>query len=115
MNKFAHGVILAFFGIACWFTWGLLRMSGGLRFHLEGHSLPAYTRLCLGLGPNVLIALVGIAASYCVWVWIRKTDGRTPWVAFLATTTGTLVFAMVLVIVAAYLPLLDALNQLAQK
>ena len=113
MNKIVHGVVLAFFGIACWFTWGLLRMSGGVP--LGGRALPAYSRLCMGLGPNVLAILVVVAAVYCIWVWIRKADGRTSWIAFLATATGALVFVMVQVMVAAYLPLLDALNQLAHK
>jgi hypothetical protein len=112
MNKIAHGIVLAFFGTACWFTWGLLHISGGLRFHLQGHALPAYTRLCMGLGPSILTALVAIAAAYCLWVWVGKAASRASWVAFLATTTGALVFVMLLVGVAAYLPLLDALNQL---
>ena len=113
MNKIAHGLVLAFFGMACWLVWGLLRLSGAV--HLAGHALPAYSRLCLGLGPNVLTTLVIVAAAYCIWVWIRKADGQPTWVAFLATATSALVFVLVLVMVAAYLPLLDALNQLAQK
>lgn len=113
MNKIAHLIVLAFFALACWFIWHLLRMSGGVP--LEGHALPAYTRLCLGLGPNVFAGLVIAATLYCIWVWVRKSDGRLPWVAFLATTTGVLTFAMVLVGVAAYLPLLDALTMLTHK
>ena len=113
MNKIAHGIVLVFFALACWFVWGLLRISGGVP--LEGHALPAYTRLCLGLGPTILPALVIVAALYCVWVWARKPDRPAPWVAFLATTTGVLSLTLVLVVVAAYLPLLDALNLLAHK
>ena len=113
MNKIAHGIVLAFFAVACWFIWGFLRMSGGVP--LGGYALPAYTRLCIGLAPNVLTTLVIASALYCIWVWVRKADGRTPWVTFLATTTGALVLVMVLVMAAAYLPLLDALNQLARK
>lgn len=30
MNKVAHGVVLAFFGMACWLVWGLLRLSGNV-------------------------------------------------------------------------------------
>jgi hypothetical protein len=52
---------------------------------------------------------------YCVWVWVRKADGRTSWVAFLSTATAVLSFTMLLVIVAAYLPLMSALNVLTQK
>jgi hypothetical protein len=113
MNKIAHGIIFALFAFACWFVWGFLRLSGGV--HLAGRSPPAYTRLCLGLAPNVLTTLVIAAGLYCLWVWVRKGESRPPWVAFLATTTGTLVLVLVLVMVAAYLPLLDTLNQLGGK
>jgi hypothetical protein len=113
MNKIAHAVILGFFALACWFLWGLLHISGAVP--LDGHPLPAYTRLCLGLGPSLLTALVVAAALYCVWVWFRKADARASWVAFLSTTTAVLSFTMLLVFVAAYLPLMSALNQLAHK
>jgi hypothetical protein len=113
MNKIAHAVVLGFFAVACWFLWGLLRISAAVP--LGDHMLPAYTRLCLSLGPNVLTALVVMATLYCVWVWVRKADGRTPWVAFLSTATGVLSLAMLLVIVAAYLPLLEAINGLAHR
>jgi hypothetical protein len=113
MNKVAHAAILGFFALGCWFLWGLLHVSGAVL--LGGHALPAYTRLCLGLGPSVLTALVVVAALYCIWVWVRKADGRTSWVAFLSTTTAVLNFTMLLVIVAAYLPLMSAFNQLARK
>jgi hypothetical protein len=113
MNKLAHAVVLGFFALGCRFLWGLLHVSGAVP--LGGHALPAYTRLCLGLGPSVLTALVVVAALYCVWVWTRKGDGRTSWVAFLSTTTAVMSFTMLLVVVAAYLPLMSALNLLAHK
>ncbi len=113
MNKVAHAVILGFFALACRFLWGLLHISGTVP--LDGHALPAYTTLCLGVGPGVLTALVVAATLYCVWVWTRKKDARTSWMAFLSTTTAVLSFTMLLVIVAAYLPLMSALNQLAHK
>ncbi len=113
MNKVAHAVILGFFALACRFLWGLLHISAAVP--LDGHALPAYTRLCLGLGPGALTALVVAAAVYCVWVWTRKRDAQSSWVAFLSTTTAVLSFMMLLVLVAAYLPLISALNQLAHK
>jgi len=113
MNKIAHGIVLLSFALACWFVWGLLRMSAGVP--LGGHALPAYTRLCIGLGPTVLPALVAAGGLYCAWVWARRSDRPVSWVAFLATTSGVLSFMLVLVVIAAYLPLLDALNRLAPK
>ena len=113
MNKIAHAVILGFFALGCRLLWGLLHVSGAVP--LGGHVLPGYNRVCLGLGQGVLTALVVGAALYCVWGWARKGDGRTSWVAFLSTTTAVLSFTMLLVIVAAYLPLMSALNLLAPK
>jgi hypothetical protein len=113
MNKVAHAVILAFFALACWFLWGLLHISAAVP--LDGHPLPGYTGLCVWLGPSVLTALVVAAALYCVWVWFRKGEGRPSWVAFLSTTTAVLSFTMLLVILAAYLPLMSAINQFGHK
>ena len=113
MNKIAHGMILIFFALACWFVWGLLRLSAGVP--LAGQALPAYTRLCIGLAPGILRGLVVLAGLYCIWVWVRKADRPAPWVAFLATTTSVLTFTTVLVVLAAYLPLLDSLNRLAHN
>jgi hypothetical protein len=109
----AHALIVVFFGLACRLLWGLLHVSAAVP--LGGHALPAYTRLCLGVGPTVLTALVVAAAFYCIWACTRKGDRRPSWVAFLSTTTAILSFTMLLVLVAAYLPLMSALNLLAHK
>jgi hypothetical protein len=77
-------------------------------------SLPGFTELCISLRP-VVIALPILAAAYCVWVWFRKA-GRVPsWVGFFAATMGMLVLVALPAMVAAYLPLLSALNQLPGK
>ena len=111
MNKIIHAVILAVFGIACWFVWGMLTLTthvGG------GGQLPAFTRLCIGLRP-VAVLLPIIAAAYCIYVWIRKTDGRPSWVSFFAATMCALVLVTLPTFVVAYLPLVDSLNRLANK
>ncbi len=113
MNKIAHVIILGFFALGCWFLWGLLHISGSVP--MEGHVLPAYTRLCLGVGPSLLTGLAIAAGLYCVWVCVRKAGGPASWVAFLSTTTAILSFTMLLVVLAAYLPLMSALNVLAHK
>lgn len=113
MNKIAHGIVLGLFGVACFFLWGLLNIAG--RVPLGGHDVPGFTLFCIGLSTTVFTTLVIVAALYCIWVWVRKADSRTPWIAFLATTTSTLVFLMVFVMVAAYLPLVTAFNLLPQK
>jgi hypothetical protein len=112
MNKFAHGIVLAFFGMACWFVWGCFRLPSLVRPGLE---LPAFTRLCMNVGPTVVIALVILATAYCLWVWIRKGDSRNSWVAFLATATSALVFVILPNVVATSLALINAVNHLPIK
>ena len=111
MNKLIHAVILAVFGIACWFVWAMLTLTTHVR---GGGELPAFTRLCVGLRPLALVLPI-IAAAYCIYVWIRKADGRRSWVGFFAATMCALVLVMLPTFVAAYLPLLDSLNWLASK
>ena len=111
MNKFIHAVILAVFCIACFFTWGML----GLTIHIDEHSpLPGFTRLCMGLRP-VLIVLPIIAAAYCIYVWIRKSQGGRSWVNFFAATMCVLVLVTLPTCVAAYLPLIASMERLAEK
>jgi hypothetical protein len=61
----------------------------------------------------VVVALPVLAAVYCVWVWFRKADRVPSWMGFFAATTGLLVVVVLAAILAAYLPLVSAVNQLA--
>src|SRR6476646_9210457 len=99
-NKLAHGIVLAFFGMACWFVWVVLQLPSMVRLHGVELHLPAFTRLCLGLGTWTVAGLAIVATAYCLRVWIRKTDNRSSWVAFLATGTAALLFVMLPAIVA---------------
>ena len=114
-NKLAHGVVLAFFGVACWFVWVVLQLPAMVRLHGVELHLPAFTRLCIALGTWIVVGLAMLATAYCLRVWIRKSDGRSSWVAFLATATGALLFVTLPTIVAIYLPLVDALQHLGSQ
>ena len=113
MNKIMHGVVLALFGAECWFIWGILKLP--MVVTMGGRPLPAFSRLCVGLGPTLVIGLAIVATAYCVWVWMRKADSRLSWVAFLATTMAALVLVMLPTMIAIVLPLIDAVNHLASK
>jgi len=110
MNKIMHGIVLVLFGGACWFVSLLLRLPEMVV--QRGHQLPAFSRLCMALGPMLLMGLAIVAAGYCLWVWIRKVENRGSWVAFLATTMASLVIVLLPIMIAMYLPLIDAINQL---
>jgi hypothetical protein len=77
--------------------------------------LPAFTRLCLGLVPGLLLGLAIAATAYCLRIWIPKTDPGHSWLAFLATAAAVLGLVMLPTIIAIYLPLVGALNSLAHN
>ena len=115
MNKLAHGIVLVFFGAACWFIWALLQLPRMVRVQGAGVQLPAFTQLCMSIGPGIVIGLGAFATCYCIWVWFSKAERRGSWVGFLATATGTLFFLSLPVIVAIYLALVSALQSLPAR
>jgi hypothetical protein len=98
--------------MACCFAWGVFKLPTLLHW---GRQLPRFTILCMGVGPTVVGGLAIVATVYCLWVWIRKEDSRTSWVAFLAVTMASLAFVMLPAIIAIDLPLIDAFNNLPRK
>jgi hypothetical protein len=115
MNKIAHGIVLIFFGVACWLVWALLQLPSMVKLHGVELHLPGFTRLCMAVGPVVVIGLGALATGYCAWVWLRKTEARSSWVGFLATATGSLFLVTLPIVVAIYLPLVNALQNLPAK
>jgi hypothetical protein len=112
MKKFIHALVLGVFGFGCFFTWVILSLAP--RIMHEDWALPHFTAFCISLRP-VVIALPILAAVYCVWVWFRRADRVPSWIGFFAATTGALVVVTLPAMLAAYLPLLKALNLLANK
>ena len=108
MNKLAHTLILAVFGIACLFLWGILTLAPNVS---HGHALPGFTLFCLALRP-VMLVLPLMAAVYCLWIWFRKADRLPSWVVFFAATMSILVLVTLPTLIAAYLPLINAVNQM---
>ena len=87
MNKIAHSIVLAFFGVACWMVWALLQLPLIVKLQGRELQLPAFTKFCMSVGPFVVIGLATIAAGYCLWIWRSKGEPRFSWVGFLATVT----------------------------
>ena len=106
MNKIAHALVLAVFGIACFFLWGILALAPHIG---HGQALPAFTLFCVKLQP-VMIALPIMAAAYCLWIWFRKAERLPSWVGFFAATMSVLVLVTLPTLIAAYLPLIKAVN-----
>lgn len=115
MNKIAHAFVLLFFGVGCWLVWALLQLPRMVRLHGVELHLPAFTKFCMDIGPAVVIALLALATGYCFWVWLRKTVAAGSWVGFLATATGSLLLLILPIVVALYLPLVNALQNIPGK
>jgi len=111
MNKIAHALILAVFGIACFFLWGILALAPNIG---HGQALPAFTLFCVKLQP-VTITLPILAAAYCLWIWFRKADRLPSWVVFFATTMSILVLVTLPTLIAALLPLISVADRLASN
>jgi hypothetical protein len=114
MNKLMHGIVLAVFGLACWLISVILKVST-MFFSGVNEQLPAFTRFCLAIGPTVLLGVTGVAAIYCLVVWLRTMAKCPSWVPFLATTTSTVVLLMLPMIIAIYLPIIDLFHRLPRN
>ena len=115
MNKLVHGLILAFFYAACCLVWMTLQLPLLVRVKGAVVDPPVFTTVCVAWGPWIIAGLAVLATVYCICVWIRKADSRSSWVGFLAVATGALLFVMLPVIIAVYLPLIVALQHLVTK
>jgi hypothetical protein len=113
MKKVAHGIVLVFFGAACWLAWASFKLPTMVR--IPGLELPAFTKLCVGIGPSAVIGLAVLALVYCLWIWVQRGECRGSWVAFLATATSALVFVTLPSVVAISLALINAVNHLPAK
>ena len=69
----------------------------------------------MALGPFIIVGLATLATGYCIWVWRRKGETRASWVGFLATATGSLFLVTLPIVVAIYLPLVNALRNVQVK
>jgi len=111
MKKLAHILVLAVFAVACWLLWCILHLPSLVA---HGQTLPAFTLLCVGLRP-VLMVLPILAAAYCLRVLFRKAEGLPSWVSFFATTMSVLVLVTLPTLIAVYLPLASSINHLASR
>jgi hypothetical protein len=111
MNKVMHGIVLALFAFECWFVSFILKLPGMVPLAIA-HPPPAFTRLCMNVGPIILAAWAVLGAAYCVFVWVRKTERPPSWIAFLAATMSAVVLSLLPTVVAIFLPLVDFLNRM---
>jgi hypothetical protein len=115
-NWIAHGLILIFFSVVCWFVWGTLqlpRMMMAATAKAAGGAvvLPAFTQIMAAIGHYMFIPPL-LALAYCIYVSFRKSGAKNSWIAFFAVTTAALIFIALPTLIAVLLPLIDFVNRL---
>ncbi len=113
MNKVIHGLIAAFFGTACWFLWGMLTLVSNVMLRVSDHP-PMFTQLCVSLRP-LLVLLPALAAAYCLFVWLRRSDKSVSWLGFFASTMMALVLIMLPTMIAIWLPVVQFIELTGKK
>ena len=119
MNKLLHALVLVFFTGACWFLALMLKLplmvqaaTSRLPSVRPGEAVfPAFTRLCMTVGPLLVAGLAISALAYCTYVWTRKVENRANWIGFLATTVSALVLVLMPTVVAMYITVVDFINR----
>jgi hypothetical protein len=110
LNKIMHGLILVFFSVGCWFLWAMLQFPHRMVW-ANGMNMPAFTRLVMSFGSSFLAVPPLLAAVYCVFVWVRRPNGRSSWVGFLATSMAVLILITLPTLIALLLPMIAFMNQ----
>lgn len=113
MNKFIHVLIAAGFAFACTCLWGMLNLMSNVMF-ARSIIPPAFTQFCIGMKP-VFVVLPIVAAAYCLYVCIRKSDSARHWVSFFAATVGSLVVVMLPTLLAVWLPMIQLIDLSVRK
>jgi hypothetical protein len=113
LNKLIHGLVAVGLSIACWFLWGMLRLTAGFMHRVSDYP-PMFTQLCVSL-KWVFAVLPIVALAYCLVVWVRKPDPHHSWVGFFATTMGVLVLTAMPALIAVWLPMVKFIEQAAGK
>lgn len=109
MNKLIHGLIAAFFGIACWLLWAMLTVVSKLILRVSDQP-PLFTQLIVDLKP-LLILLPVLVVGYCLFVWIRRVEKSPSWVGFFAGAMMALVLIMLPTMIAVWLPVIQFVDQ----
>lgn len=112
-NAIVHGLILAFFSLACWFLWGVTmisRMMAGASVW-QGRPLPAFSQLVIDCGPWLALSPL-LALAYCVYIWLRRSPRRNSWMGFFAVVMAVLFLLAIPILVAPLLPLIDFIHSL---
>jgi drug/metabolite transporter superfamily protein YnfA len=104
LNLIIHGLILVFFSLGCFLLWAILRLPLQMGRALPG-SLPGFTQLVMDW-EMYLAVLPVLAGGYCIYVWMRRSGGRSSWMGFFASTMAVLFVMTLPILFAIVLPVI---------
>ena len=114
-NMIAHGLILIFFSVCCWFLWGILQLPRMMMPYAKvGVVLPAFTAFMMGCGKYLAVPPT-LAAVYWLYVWARESQAGNSWIGFLVITLAVLDFLSLPILIAAFLPVIGFMDHLPAK
>ena len=104
MKKFTHVLITLTFAFACLSLWAILTTLGKVVAN-SPHTLPGFTRMCMGLSPLLLMLPIPVV-GYCLYMLFRRQPTEQSSTTFLACTMSVLCLVFFPVLVALFLPCL---------
>jgi len=114
LNMLIHGLILVFFSVGCWFLWWMMQVPRMMQPVLREQGIVPFTRLLMDYSPFLAVPPL-LAAVYCGYVWMRKSKGRSSWMAFFATTVAVLVLLTLPILFAVLLPVVSFMDRFGAK
>src|SRR3954470_11997666 len=88
MRKITHILITLTFAFACISLWAMLTALGKVSAN-GSQNIPAFTRLCLGWSPLLLMLPVPVV-GYCLYALSRRQQTEQSSTTFLAWTMSAL-------------------------
>jgi hypothetical protein len=109
LNMIIHGLVLVFFSVSCFFLWGLLHLPQAMAVATRGRALPGFTQFVASWESYLAVPPL-LALIYCSFVWIRKSNGKSSWMGFFATTMAVLVLLTLPTLIGILLPVISFMN-----
>ena len=114
LNMLIHGLILVFFSVGCWFLWRMMQVPRMMQPVLREQGIVPFTRLLMEYSPFLAVPPL-LAVVYCGYVSMRKSKGRSSWMAFFATTVAVLVLLTLPILFAVLLPVVSFMDRFGAK
>jgi len=117
-NLLAHGLILLFVSLACFFLWSILLLPGVMPHWIAGREgiktilPPAFSEWVMD-SRSFLVGPPLLALAYCACIVVNPRRRSTSWTGFFAASAAGLLLLALPVGIAVLLPIIEFMNRLA--